>query len=62
MIGIVIDENEIVAAIRIVSESILIEGGAPRLLADKINHQIVITGNMFIIPFKSIRFRLWAVS
>jgi hypothetical protein len=51
-----------VAAIKITSDSILIEGGAPKLLADKINHQIVITGNRFIMPFKSIKFRLWAVS
>jgi hypothetical protein len=47
-----------VAAISIISESILREGGAPRLLAERINHQIVIAGKMFIIPFSSIKFRL----
>jgi hypothetical protein len=62
MIGIVNEENEIVAVIKITSDNILIEGGAPRFLADKINHQIVITGNRFIIPFNNIRLRLWAVS
>ena len=40
----------------------LIEGGAPRFLADSKNHQIVITGKRFIMPFKRIKFRLWAVS
>ena len=56
--GIVKEENEIVAVISITSESILIEGGAPKFLADKTNHQTDITGNRFIIPFRSIKFRL----
>ena len=60
--GMVSVENEIVAAISMTSESMLIEGGAPKFLAAKINHQIDITGNRFIMPFKSIKFRLWAVS
>lgn len=58
MIGIVREENEIVAVIKIASDNILIDGGAPRFLADKINHQIVITGKIFIIPFSNIKFRL----
>jgi hypothetical protein len=62
IIGIVNEENEIVAVIKITSDNILIEGGAPRFLADRINHQIAITGNKFIIPFNNIRLRLWAVS
>jgi len=60
--GIVRLESEIVAVIKTASESILIEGGAPRFLAERINHQIVIAGKRFIMPFRSIRFRLWAVS
>ena len=56
--GIVRLENEIVAAIKTVSESMLIEGGAPRFLAERINHQTAITGKRFIIPFKIIKFRL----
>ena len=48
--------------IKTTSESILIEGGAPRFLAERINHQIVITGNKFINPFNSIKLRLCAVS
>lgn len=55
-------ENLMVAVISIVSASILREGGAPRFLAERRNHQIVITGNTFIIPFRSIKLRLWAVS
>jgi hypothetical protein len=60
--GVVRDEKATVAVINMASESILIDGGAPKFLADKMNHQIVITGNRFIIPFKSIKFRLWEVS
>lgn len=60
--GVVKDENLIVAAISIVSASIFREGGAPKFLADNRNHQIVITGNRFIMPLSSIRFRLCAVS
>ena len=56
------EENEIVAVINIVSASILIDGGAPRFLAHKINHQIVKEGNKFISPFKSLKFRVWDVS
>lgn len=56
--GVVRLEKATVAVISIASESILIEGGAPRFLADRINHQMVIMGNRFIMPFRSIRFRL----
>ena len=45
-----------------VSDSIFREGGAPRFLADRINHQAVIAGNKFIIPFNIIRLRVWDVS
>lgn len=62
IMGIVRQEKEIVAVIKIASDSILIDGGAPRFLAERINHQIVITGKIFIIPFRSIKFRLWDVS
>lgn len=62
VIGIVSLESEIVAAIKTISESMLIEGGAPRFLAERINHQIAITGKRFIMPFNTIKFRLWAVS
>lgn len=55
-------ENAMVAVINMASDNMLIEGGAPRFLADKINHQVVIIGNKFIMPFKSIRFREWEVS
>ena len=60
--GVVREEKATVAVISIVSESILMDGGAPRFLAERTNHQIVITGKIFIMPFKSIRFRLWEVS
>jgi hypothetical protein len=56
--GTVIDENATVAEISIASDSMLIDGGAPRFLADKRNHQIVMAGNKFIIPFRRRRFRL----
>ena len=62
VIGIVRLESEIVAAIKTTSESILIEGGAPRFLAERINQQTVVVGNRFIMPFNTIKFRLWAVS
>lgn len=62
VIGIVRLERETVAAIKTISESMLIEGGAPKFLAEKINHQAVIAGKRFIMPFNTIKFRLWAVS
>lgn len=62
IIGIVRLEKEIVAAIKTISETILIEGGAPRFLAERINHQTAIMGKRLIIPFNIIKFRLWAVS
>jgi hypothetical protein len=60
--GIVRLESETVAVIKAISESILMEGGAPRFLAERINHQTVIAGKRFIMPFNTIKFRLWAVS
>lgn len=50
------------AVMSIISESIFSEGGAPKFLAERMNHQIVIAGKIFIIPFSRIRFRLWVVS
>lgn len=61
-IGVVKLEYITVAVIKIVSASIFKEGGAPKFLAARINHQIVIAGNKFIIPFSRIRFRVWDVS
>lgn len=58
IMGIVKEEKEIDAVINIISESMLIEGGAPRFLAERINHQTVITGKTFIRPFKIIKLRL----
>ena len=48
--------------INMISASILIEGGAPRLATLRINHQRVKEGNRFISPFKRKRFRVWDVS
>jgi hypothetical protein len=61
-IGIVRLESETDAAIKTTSESMLIEGGAPRFLAERINHQTAITGKRLIMPFNNIKFRVWAVS
>lgn len=56
--GVENDENLMVAAMSMISDNILIEGGAPRFLAERINHQTVIAGKRFIIPFSRRRFRL----
>lgn len=55
-------ENAIVAVRSIASAIILIDGGAPRFLAFKTNHQIVREGNKFIIPLTIIKLRVWDVS
>lgn len=51
-------ESLTVAVISTVSASILIEGGAPRLLAESRNHQMVMAGKIFIMPFRRIKLRL----
>jgi len=55
-------ENEIVAVRSITSASMLIEGGAPKFLAARINHQIVRAGNKFINPLIISIFRVVDVS
>ena len=55
-------ENAIVAVRSIASAIILIDGGAPKFLALRTNHQIVREGNKFINPLIIIRLRVDDVS